>query len=553
VAAQAYIQGYQPYTFNDFSAGLNLRDKSDTIGDKEAIDLLNVTFTERGAIRQRDGYADLTTADLTNAADSLSPFYTAGGVKQLIAGCGTRLEAIDTGGGIVASKTGLAGGPYSFARFAAPGSEHLYAGNGTDVLQRWDGSAWTAPTATVNGTAASAMPKAGALAVTAVVPGSTSGSNAANRLVATAYGTGTTSGPGGTASNPSRVHFSNPGDPLTWETDGGGSPTRGRNFRDLTPGDGEQILAAVTWRELVFIFKETKFFVLWGESTASDGTPVFNFREVVNSAGISAKNAIAVGVDGVYFLNRRGVYFTNGGDPRLLSDLITPLWTGDPEVYYQGKPINLGSISAARMAWLNEQLYVAVPTGNSSVNDRTLLYDTQHQWWTVYDFPASALTGFRRVDRDELHFGYSNGVKRIGRHALGILDDRGVNMTSRWRSGWSDYGQPVQKTIRETKIWATGALNVGFSTDFNPSQTSVSSPMFTSTATWPLAGGTWADWIALNGGTWPSAGSTVNRLVRRAVRGTTFSTQFANNPASKTWAVHRVSRHLRETREASIL
>jgi hypothetical protein len=90
---QAYVQGYQPFAFNDFSGGLNLRDKADTVGDKEAIDLLNVTFSERGAIRQRDGYADLTTADLTNRVDSLAPFYTAGGVKQLVAGCGTRLEA----------------------------------------------------------------------------------------------------------------------------------------------------------------------------------------------------------------------------------------------------------------------------------------------------------------------------------------------------------------------------------------------------------------------------------------------------------------------------
>src|SRR5205085_12380771 len=141
---------------------------------------------------------------------------------------------------------------------------------------------------------------------------------------------------------------------------------------------------AAMWRELTFIFKETKFFVMWGESTAADGTPVFNFREVVNSAGVAAKNSVAVGRDGVYFLNRRGVYHTTGGDPELLSDRIGPLWTGDPEVYYQGSPINLGQISTARVTWLNEQLFVAVPTGNSSVNDRVLVYDTQHQWWTIY-------------------------------------------------------------------------------------------------------------------------------------------------------------------------
>ena len=547
----AYTNGYQAFTFNDFSGGLNLRDKSDTVGDKEAIDLLNVTFTERGAIRQRDGYADLTTADLTNRVDSLAAFYTAAGTKHLVAGCGTRLEALTNAGAVVASKTGLAGGPYSFARFADPSHEYMYAANGADTLQRWDGSAWAAPTATVNGTAASAMPKAGAVTVTAAVPGSTSGTNAANRLVATAFGTLTTGGPGGTASTPSRVFFSNAGQPEVWETDG--TSGRGRNFLDLTPGDGEQIMAAVTWRELVFVFKETKFFVMWGESTAADGTPVFNFREVVNSVGLAAKTAVCVGRDGVYFFNRRGVYHTNGGDPTLLSDRISPLWTGDPEVYYQGSPINLASIATARMAWHNEQLYVAVPTGSSTANDRTLLYDTQHQWWSVYDMPASALTQFRRVDRDELHFGYATGPNRVGRHTLGLLDDRGTNMTSRWRSGWSDYQLAQQKTFRETKIWATGTLNVGFSIDFNPTQTTVASPAFTSTAVWPSPGGTWAAWLTPLGNLWPSAGSTADRMVRQAVQGTTFSTQFSNNAASKTWAVHRVARHLRETRGTSVL
>src|SRR3954454_20286784 len=109
--ATAYVNGYQPYAFADFSGGVNLRDKSDTVGDKEAIDLLNVTFSERGAIRQRDGYADLATADLTNRVDSLCPFYTAGGTRQLIAGAGSRLEALDIGGAVVAAATGLAGGP----------------------------------------------------------------------------------------------------------------------------------------------------------------------------------------------------------------------------------------------------------------------------------------------------------------------------------------------------------------------------------------------------------------------------------------------------------
>src|ERR1044072_673525 len=98
------------------------------------------------------------------------------------------------------------------------------------------------------------MPKAGSIAVTAMESGSASSSNANNRLIATAFGTLTTAGPGGTVTSPSHVYFSNAGQPEVWETDGASG--RNRNFIVLTPGDGEQIMAAVSWRELVFIFKE---------------------------------------------------------------------------------------------------------------------------------------------------------------------------------------------------------------------------------------------------------------------------------------------------------
>jgi hypothetical protein len=82
MATAAYTSGYRQFSFNDLSAGLNLRDKADAVKDGEAIDLLNVQFTERGAIQQRAGYVDHTPADLSSRVDSLSPFYTAAGARR---------------------------------------------------------------------------------------------------------------------------------------------------------------------------------------------------------------------------------------------------------------------------------------------------------------------------------------------------------------------------------------------------------------------------------------------------------------------------------------
>jgi len=522
--------------FSNFSGGLNLRDKADVVGESEAIDLLNVQFLERGAIKQRDGYADLTGSALTNAVDSLDVYYQASGTRQLLAGCGTRLEAINTSGSVVASQTGLAGGPYSFARFAAPGSEFSYAANGSDTTQRWNGSAWSSgsASATVNGSAAQAMPKAGSVCVT---PNT-------NRLVSTAYGTGTTSGPGGTTSNPSRVHFSNVGAPETWETDG--SSGRGANFVDLHPGDGEQVMACVAWRDLVFVFKETKFFVFYGESTQANGTPVFNYRAVTTGVGLAGKLAFAVAREGIYFMSRRGVYVTNGGDPVLVSGKIDPMWLGGAEVYFQSSVINMAQLALVRMTWHAEQIYVAIPTGAASANDRVLVYDTGHKWWSLYDLPASSLASFRRSDQFELHFGYSNGTKKITHLSTSSTTDQGaVTITSRWRSGWGDYGTSLNKTIRDTRLWGTGAATVSFSRDWLNTYSNSGTAFFGNTsATWPSSG-TWSAWITLQGGVWPGGGQVTDVLSRNGIQGITFSTQFSNNANSPTWSIHRVARTIR--------
>ena len=224
MATAAYTAGYRPYAFGDFSGGLNLRDKADAVGDREAIDLLNVTFTERGAMRQRDGYADFTPADLPQRVDSLSPFYTVAGLRQLIAGCGTRLDALDTAGRDrrVTDRDGRrAVGVRALRRPAAR----------VPLRRQRDRTRCSAGTAPRGRTGprsprstappGQAMPRAGSIAVTA----SSRRAPRPARTPRTGWSrprsaTQTNAGPGGAQSSPSRVYFSNPGQPEIWETDG---------------------------------------------------------------------------------------------------------------------------------------------------------------------------------------------------------------------------------------------------------------------------------------------------------------------------------------------
>ncbi len=427
---------------NSFAKGLNLRDNAHQVAQDEAIDLLNVVFSERGAVSQRYGYAQLTGTALTNQVDSLGVYYTSTGTKQLLAGCGTRLEGISTAGAVVASATGLTGGPYTFARFAAPGSELVYTGNGTDTLRKWDGSAWSAPTATVDGTGSRAMPKGGCVAI----------QTPDNRLVVGGFAT-STGGPNAATTNPSRVFFSNPGLPETWETDG--VAPRGANYVDLTPGDGEQIMGMASWRNTLYVFKESKFFVFYGNSIASNATPIFNYRTVDTGIGLCSRRAVAAGYDGVYFMDRTGVYKTTGDEPQLVSSVIDPFFLGGASVYYRRSVLNHAKLTNSAMAFHENRLYLSVTTGSSTTNDSMLVFDPRFKWWSLWDIPASALASFRVSNQAELVFGYPAGAKEIGRYSSAYTNDDSVAITSRWRMGWPDFKIAQIKTVREIQLWGT--------------------------------------------------------------------------------------------------
>jgi hypothetical protein len=260
----------------------------------------------------------------------------------------------------------------------------------------------------------------------------------------------------------------------------------------------------------------------------------------------------------VYFVNQRGVYVTTGGEPKLLSDIIKPMWTQDPDVYFQSDPINLTALDKARAHWHRERFYFAVPTGLRTVNDRVLSYDVNYNWWTLYDVPASALATFQTGSIgsiEELHLGYSTGKDypmRVGRLSLGVETDRGQPIVSRWRSGWTDDGMTVQHTQREAKLWGTGAVSVCFSVDFELTQRGERTAVLGVGGRWPTSG-LWDEWIASLGGRWPGSRQPADDLARFGLRGTVFSTEFESNSLSPVWSVHRLARHLRETREASIL
>jgi hypothetical protein len=504
-----------------FAGGLNLVDGSDVVAPDQAMDAMNVTFLPAGGVRQRDGYQRLSTTELTNRPDSLAAHYESDGTRQLIVSNGNRLDVLNTSGTSIANEVTTAH-PHSFIRFAAPGSEHTLIANGTDTIRRWDGAAFSTPVYT--GT----TPAGSFLAVTPMD----------NRLVVAR-----------TLANPDRVLFSGEGDPLTFGVN---------NYTDLHPGSGVPITAMVGWNDYVFVFKENEFFYYYGTGTSATGNPVFNFRRI---AGAGSVGAACSSPEGVYFLDRRGVYRTTGGRADLVSSALDPIFLGGSSLFYLGGEANTSALAAARLWWSQGRLYLAFASGTSATNDRLAVYSPLDGWWTLYDIAVGAMTSFRPATREELMFAYASGLKHVGRYFEGselAADDMttggtgGSAITSRWRQGWVDYGTQESKTIRQTKLWGAGTAQFGLAVDF------AINPLRWDTITLSAANDLWGDGTGTDlwgdgAGTdlWGPSGTTRPWLMSMAAPGTNHSLMIRS--AGSTWAIHRLAHGIRESRGPEVV
>ncbi len=516
---------YEPASFPGFGRGLNLRDKADAVNEEEAIDCLNVEFTERGAVKQRAGTAVFNSVELDGQGDTIWPHYESDGTKQLIVGdtATGQLTSLNTSGAEVDIEASLSnGGCFGFQRFGAPGNEYTYIGNGVDELWYYDGSTFT----NVPDDAGPRIPpKGGALALTP----------ASNRLVNSRFTT-STGGPNGATTTPSHVWFSDAGNPVVWGNN---------NFVQLDPGDGEAIQAMVNWREFLFVFKETKFWVFTGEHADAAGAPVFDRYPINAGQGAVGPRAVTADETGVYFASRNGVFRTTGGAPEKVSNLIDPIFAGGAEDYFTGGTLSHAAASLIAVNAFDGRIYVNYSTGGTA-NDRTLVYDTTYEWWSVWDTAAADMVGWRADSQEQLFFTAPTGTNNVSRFGASYTSDAGTAITSHWRSGWFDYGLSIDKTIRESKAWGSGKVYISISDDFAQGTGTLDQLDLTDNTASTWGGTTWG------ASTWSQGAARVVALRRRAIRGTVFSTRFFNNTLDQEWIISRLDHHLRESRIPSV-
>ena len=417
-------------TFERFG-GLNLVQDPQEAGAEQAISCLNVILDRNGRVRTRDGYDVVYDSNLAANPFGIHPVsYTDDTV--LVALAANKVRAVDLSAGTSSAEVNLGS---TSSSFASAGSAVYFTDGTTTQVRKFSAGAFSSP-------AGLASYEGNFLAVQPLD----------DRLVIA------------DANNTSRLWFSDAATPETI-TYSAGPPETG-NFVELTPGDGEQITGMEVFGTDLYVFKQTKFFVFYGNSTDGTGGSVFNYRMVDTGVGCNGGQSLkltATHETGVYFVGQNGVYRTVGGPPVKVSGVIDPVFTGMnlpiPVPFSSVLPAPLGSfyrLDAARGC-----LYL-FGVRAASTTPYQFVMDLQTGVWTAHDLAAvSMLDGGLAANPGSIVLGVLAGTDgAVALHNDSFTDDDGAAISWHHQSGFYDLGTGNTKRIGPVHLWGSGTPTV---------------------------------------------------------------------------------------------
>lgn len=423
--------------------GLNLVSDPQETGMEQASSLINVALDRNGRLRTRDGLSTAYNSTLANTAPLT--MHPVSGTMILAAFAGNSVKAVDVNAGTstasVASATAVTA---SFASAGATGTVYL-TDSTTTQIRKYTGGVFSSP-------AGLAAYKGNYLAVQPLD----------DRLVIA------------DASATSKLWFSDAATPETITSS---------NFVQVTPGDGQPITGMAVFGTQLFVFKQTKFFVFYGNSTDATGNPVFNYRMMDTGVGCSLPSSIAGGMPtpgvkltathqtGVYFIGTDGVYRTTGGEPVKVSGAIDPVFSGTNLPV----PVPFSSVLPAPMDFIYNLSIASDKLFLIGANSQAPTYvqfamDLTTGEWTAMNLNAAGslldgdLAGFAGENIVGLLNAGSQGV--VARMGKAFTADNGTAITWHHQSGFYDMGLPGQvKATRWTRLWGSGTPTVSMYTD----------------------------------------------------------------------------------------
>jgi len=236
----------------------------------------------------------------------------------------------------------------------------------------------------------------------------------------------------GNPTNPSRLYFSELGDPENWPV---------LYFIDIGKGDGDKITGFGVLLDNLVIFKTNSIWVLQGDSPSN-----FVLRKVVDGYGSVSQTSITNVKETLTAFTKDGVFFFDGVRSALASEKIEKTI----------KNLNKSYLSLASAVFFDNKLYIAVPEGDSMKNNLVLVFDTLRTAWTLYrGIPVSEWVVWRKYNQDILLFS-SSETGQVYEFGVGYSDD-GNPIEAYFVTKHFDFGVIEQKKLVRSLIAATSS------------------------------------------------------------------------------------------------
>lgn len=457
---------WRAFEFFNLSGGLNDGFDPTSIADNEASDLQNVVFTTGGAIKKRQGFANINSS----AEPSSSGVTTGGTMYRQSSGTrmlmrlvndstGDKIEKMDYGAGTagpdgtwddITGATAISVGNDNQGDFA----------QAFDTLVIEDGVNTTAPfkyTGTGNAAALGGSP-----------PSATMVEYHRNHLWSA-----------GDSSNRSRVSFSN----ICTTASSCIETYTATDLFELDTNDGQVVTGLRSGLDCLYVWKTNSIFRICGTSRDN-----FTQEQMVTDIGTLSNSSIAVINNQFLFKTHLGDYaiYDGGINVKIISTKIEGTLGA----------LNMNRIDAVRATAFDDgtgdQDYYACETNSgASTHNLVLVYDTFHEAWTKFSgINCNALWSYE-VGTFQTAIAFGNYSGFVSRYPS-TNADAGSAINAYWQSGqWRVPEIPARKVFRVSQLYVeqSGNYNLTFThrLDFEGTGTSTNVNLAGSGALWDSA------------------------------------------------------------------